>query len=228
MWMYDNIHFTCIGWLRTHDNINQMVRKIHTNGITCPIWYIVIIYQVIALIVSITKYIRITTFLELCESIQIWFNRGNANSQLIKQSEQIYIYFYICINSTWIRKKESDNSSSKVNDGDDVVESSSPGYNEAFKAGSSVAKTLTSTWNSQENPGKVYVANRRLHHGAIGSAMKLSKHFEKSEPTATGVLSGIGEGLAKDDYADRKEWFKFKKKEESGTGPQTLTSSDTF
>jgi hypothetical protein len=34
--------------------------------------------------------------------------------------------------------------------------------------------------------------------------MKLSKHFKKSEPTVTGVVSGIGEGLAKDDYADKK------------------------
>jgi hypothetical protein len=87
-------------------------------------------------------------------------------------------------------------------------------YDEAFKTGSSIAGTITSKWNSQGNPGKVYVANRRVHHGGIGSAMKLSKHLKKSEPIVTGVLSGIGEGLAKDDYADKKEWFKFRKKED--------------
>jgi hypothetical protein len=30
----------------------------------------------------------------------------------------------------------------------------------------------------------------------------------------TGILSGLGTGLAKDDYNDVKEWFLFKKKED--------------
>lgn len=124
-------------------------------------------------------------------------------------------------------KKESNNSGNKDKDGDNTAESSV--YKEAFKTGSSIAKTITSKWNSQENPGKVYVANRRVHHGGIGSAMKLSKHFEKSEPTVAGMMSGIGEGLVKDDEADRNEWFKFKKKEEedkseSATSVGTLPS----
>jgi hypothetical protein len=42
--------------------------------------------------------------------------------------------------------------------------------------------------------------------------MNLSNAFKKDEPTATGIISGIGEGLVKDDYKDKDEWFKFNKK----------------
>ena len=90
---------------------------------------------------------------------------------------------------------------------------SSSKYDDAVKTGSSIAKILTSKWNSQKKPGKVYVGDRRVHHGAIGSKIKLSKAFKKDEPNITGIISGIGEGLAKDDYADKDEWFKFNKKE---------------
>jgi hypothetical protein len=75
------------------------------------------------------------------------------------------------------RKKsdnEDDNNKDKGDDG-------SSKYKEAFKTGSSIAGTMISRWNSQENPGKVYVADRRIHHGGIGAIMKLSKYFKKSE-----------------------------------------------
>jgi hypothetical protein len=39
-----------------------------------------------------------------------------------------------------------------------------------------------------------------------------------------GILSGLGEGLAKDDDGDRKEWFTFKKKSHSPE-PSTTTKS---
>ena len=68
-------------------------------------------------------------------------------------------------------------------------------YDEALTTGSSIGKIITSIWNSQKNPGKAYVLNRRIHHGEIG------------------ILSGIGEALSNDDIADKGEWFKFKKKE---------------
>jgi hypothetical protein len=115
---------------------------------------------------------------------------------------------------------ESDNNKNK-NKGD----GESSKYKDAFKVGSSIAGTITSRWNSQETPGKVYVANRRIHHGGIGRVMKLSKYFKKSEPTAAGIVSGIGEGLAKDDYTDKKEWFKFKKKEDESPSSTTETPS---
>ena len=87
-------------------------------------------------------------------------------------------------------KKESSSNNNdnneKVNNKDNDIDSTYK-YKEAFKTGSSIADLATSTWNSQKNPGKTYVANRRLHHGAVGSVMKLSKYFKKSEPTATQI-----------------------------------------
>jgi hypothetical protein len=101
---------------------------------------------------------------------------------------------------------------------------------EAFKVGSSIAKLITSYWNSQEKPGKVYIFNRRVHHGGVGSLLGLSNLFKKSQPIPTGILSGLGEGLAKDDYADRDEWFKFEKKYDTlvpETTTTTTSSTDT-
>lgn len=83
---------------------------------------------------------------------------------------------------------------------------------EAFQIGLLIAKLITSYWNSQKNPGKAYIFNRRVHHGEIGSLLGLSNLFKKLQPVPTGLLSGLGEGLAKDDYNDRKEWFTFKKR----------------
>lgn len=89
---------------------------------------------------------------------------------------------------------------------------------EAFQTGLSIAKLLTTYWNSQQNPGKAYIFNRRVHHGEIGSLLSLSNLFKKSQPIPTGILSGLGEGLAMDDYGDRKEWFTFKKKSQASVG----------
>jgi hypothetical protein len=86
-------------------------------------------------------------------------------------------------------------------------------HNESFKVGSAVADMLTSQWNSQENPSKVYLFNRRLHHGAIGALLGLSSLYKKN-PLVTGILSGLGAGLQKDDSKDSKEWFLFRKKED--------------
>src|ERR687896_2768220 len=83
----------------------------------------------------------------------------------------------------------------------------------SFILGSAVADMLTSYWNSKENPSKVYIFNRRVHHGAIGSLLGLSTLY-KNNPLITGILSGLGSGLQKDDYNDTNEWFLFKKREE--------------
>lgn len=85
--------------------------------------------------------------------------------------------------------------------------------NESFRLGSAVADMLTSYWNSKENPSKVYIFNRRVHHGAIGSLLGLSTLY-KNSPLITGILSGLGSGLQKDDYNDTNEWFLFKKREQ--------------
>jgi hypothetical protein len=84
---------------------------------------------------------------------------------------------------------------------------------------------ITSYWNSQEKPRKVYIFNRRVHHGEVG--LGLSNLFKKSQPIPTGILSGLGEGLAKDDYADRDEWFKFEKKPDDTLIPETTTTTSS-
>jgi ferritin-like metal-binding protein YciE len=86
---------------------------------------------------------------------------------------------------------------------------------ESFNLGSAVADMLTSYWNSKENPSKVYLFNRRVHHGAIGALLGLSTLY-KDNPMITGILSGLGSGLQKDDYNDFKEWFLFKKRGDEG------------
>ena len=86
---------------------------------------------------------------------------------------------------------------------------------ESFSLGSAVAGMLTSYWSSKENPSKVYLFNRRVHHGTIGALLGLSNLY-KDSPMITGILSGLGSGLQKDDYNDFKEWFLFKKRGDEG------------
>ena len=86
-------------------------------------------------------------------------------------------------------------------------------YDEALQAGNSIGRIVTNIWNSQKNPGKAYIFNRRVHHGEVGILLGLSNLFKKSRPDAAGVLSGLGEALSQDDIADKAEWFGFKKKE---------------
>jgi len=134
---------------------------------------------------------------------------------LVKLTNTYYLIlpYHICLrsrlfkirNSKKIAAKEDNNPTEK--------------NNEAFQTGLSIAKLLTSYWNSQQNPGKAYIFNRRVHHGEIGSLLGLSNLFKKSQPLPAGILSGLGEGLAKDDYDDRKEWFTFKKKNHSPEPP---------
>ena len=86
-------------------------------------------------------------------------------------------------------------------------------HGDPFQIGSAIADILTSYWNSKQDPSKVYIFNRRVHHGAIGALLGLSALYKK-QPMITGILSGLGAGLAKDDYNDVKEWFLFKRKED--------------
>jgi hypothetical protein len=85
-------------------------------------------------------------------------------------------------------------------------------YDEALQAGTSIGRIATNIWNSQKNPGKAYVFNRRVHHGEVGVLLGLSNLFKKRRPDAAGVLSGLGIALSRDDIADKEEWFKFNKK----------------
>jgi hypothetical protein len=102
---------------------------------------------------------------------------------------------------------------------------------EAFRLGMSIAKLITYSWNSQEKPGKVYLFNRRVHHGGVGSLLGLADLFKKFQPIPSGILSGLGEGLVKDDYADRDEWFKFEKKKDDNNDrlvPETTKTNLSY
>ena len=102
---------------------------------------------------------------------------------------------------------------------------------EAFRLGMSIAKLITYSWNSQEKPGKVYLFNRRVHHGGVGSLLGLSDLFKRFQPIPSGILSGLGEGLVKDDYADRDEWFKFEKKKDDNNDrlvPETAKTNLSY
>ena len=96
-------------------------------------------------------------------------------------------------------------------------------YDDALRTGSSIGKLIANIWNSQKNPGKAYLLNRRVHHGEIGILLGLSNLIKKSRPATAGVFSGLGEALAQDDIADKEEWFSFKKKEDK-TNLETSTS----
>ena len=97
---------------------------------------------------------------------------------------------------------------------DKLSSSSSSRYEISLKLGESIGDAITSKWNSQKKPGKVYVKNRRVHHGEVGTSMGVADVFKDSNPDITGIISGIGRSLIKDDIADKDKWFTFKKKED--------------
>jgi len=113
------------------------------------------------------------------------------------------------------KRKDPDNDKS-LEDKDNVKTSStsSSNYEKSVKIGESIGDLITSKWNSQKKPGKVYIKNRRVHHGEVGTSMGIAEAFKESDPIISGILSGIGKGLVKDDIADKHKWFTFKKKED--------------
>jgi hypothetical protein len=62
-----------------------------------------------------------------------------------------------------------------------------------------------------------------VHHGTIGALLGLSNLY-KDNPMITGILSGLGSGLQKDDHNDFKEWFSFKKRGDEGEEKTTPIS----
>lgn len=89
--------------------------------------------------------------------------------------------------------------------------------------GLTLAELISFCWNHRNCPShggscspsqKVYFFNRRLHHGQIG-ALLLPSLFLRRTSVPAAILTGIGIGLVRDDYADFKEWFRFKKGDEN-------------
>jgi ferritin-like metal-binding protein YciE len=133
--------------------------------------------------------------------------------RILKISEKIKAKDATNILKQNVKEKESmfnkiKNISSKMRNQTNDNNNESP-----FRLGSAIGDILTSYWNSKENPSKVYIFNRRVHHGGIGALLGLASLY-KNQPVITGILSGLGTRLAKDDYKDSKEWFSFKKKED--------------
>ena len=87
--------------------------------------------------------------------------------------------------------------------------------------GISAAEILASWWNRRNNsspPPKIYLFNRRIHHGEIGSILALSSLLLKVIPAPSSALTlllGMGIGLAKDDYRDIMTWFRLTKREDA-------------
>ena len=98
------------------------------------------------------------------------------------------------------------------------------GVEGGFILGLTAAEVIASYWNNRNRtnsgesppstPQKVYLFNRRMHHGQIGALLMLSLFF-RGTPVPVAILTGLGIGLVKDDYADFKEWFLFKKKDQN-------------
>jgi ferritin-like metal-binding protein YciE len=138
-----------------------------------------------------------------------------AYKNVLKVAEKIADENIINILKQNLQEKESTYASITTSESkmlSDMRKNGDP-VNESFSLGSAVADMLTSYWNSKEKPSRVYIFNRRVHHGAIGSLLGLSTLY-KNNPLITGILSGLGSGLQKDDYNDTNEWFLFKKRED--------------
>jgi ferritin-like metal-binding protein YciE len=143
-------------------------------------------------------------------------NEISTYKKILKIAEGVMDKDAISIVKQNLQEKESIYDKIKIYESklqNEIGENNKDNHNESFKVGSAVADMLTSYWNSQENPSKVYLFNRRVHHGAIGALLGLSSLYKKI-PLVTGILSGLGAGLQKDDSKDSKEWFLFRKKED--------------
>lgn len=115
-----------------------------------------------------------------------------------------------------MNKQKDLNKDKSLEDTNEIKSSStsSSDYERYVRLGESIGDVITSKWNSQKKPGKVYIKNRRVHHGEVGTSMGIADTFKDASPEITGIISGIGKGLVKDDIADKEKWFTFKKKEE--------------
>lgn len=141
-----------------------------------------------------------------------------AHKTILKLAEKIMAKDVINILKQNLQEKESRYKKIRTVESEMLNYREENNHPESFKLGSAVADMLTSYWNSQKSPSKVYVFNRRVHHGAIGALLGLSSTLYKNNPIVIGILSGLGTGLQKDDYNDSKEWFLFKKKEDDAKG----------
>lgn len=72
---------------------------------------------------------------------------------------------------------------------------------------------ITIRYLKKKYPSKVYLFERRIHHGEIGVLLLLwIISMGKISPILSSFVIGCGLGLMKDDLQDKSKWFKFQKK----------------
>lgn len=71
---------------------------------------------------------------------------------------------------------------------------------------------ITIRYLKKKYPSKVYLFERRIHHGEIGVLLLCIISMGKISPMLSSFVIGCGLGLMKDDLQDRSKWFKFQKK----------------
>jgi len=72
------------------------------------------------------------------------------------------------------------------------------------KEGKAIGQLATILWKLQSNPGNVYVAGKRIHHGLFGTGLILLGALTNDDK-----LKGFGKALAKDDIKDMPDWLNF-------------------
>ena len=77
--------------------------------------------------------------------------------------------------------------------------------------GYAVSELISYYWK-KNNRSKVYIFDRRIHHGEIGVLLLGILVMGKIPPFLSSFIIGMGLGLINDDQKDIKKWFTFKKK----------------
>ena len=85
-----------------------------------------------------------------------------------------------------------------------------PHYDEkSFQFGYRIAHCFIDSWNEDENPSKVYIKGRRVHHGSIGAVLSLIGIIYQAKEDS--FVLGCAFALMEDDVEDMYEWFDFEK-----------------
>ena len=71
---------------------------------------------------------------------------------------------------------------------------------------------ITMHYWKKKYPSKVYLFERRIHHGEIGVILLSILSIGKIPPILSSFVIGCGLGLIRDDLQDTSKWFKFQKK----------------
>jgi hypothetical protein len=83
--------------------------------------------------------------------------------------------------------------------------------------------SVTSKWNSQLNPPKVYIGGYRIHHGLVGSLIAVYGLLTENK-----YAIGFGAGLAVDDIADMPHWLDFERNNSIQYQPNALLAFNEF